>query len=157
MNQGSSKSLLPLVEILISIGIFAIAVVLTLQLFLLAKFLGNKTADTARAIFEIQNVAENIKTMKTEAEMEKYIINDLNGYILYYDGNWNSVSGEKEAVFVLKIDMNKVEYDSGGLYNFVLDLYKTDSYPFIDEKKLEKDENYIPLLASVNASKFILK
>jgi len=165
MNQGSSKSLLPLVEILIAIGIFAIAVVLTLQLFLLASFLGQKTADTARAIFEVQNIAENIKSIKTDAEMENFIKNDLNGIIsdtvnanfnLYYDEEWNRISGVIDATYMLKIDMGKTAYNSGGLYNFTLDLYKIDAYPFIDEKKLEKDADYIPLLVSIDASKFII-
>jgi hypothetical protein len=164
MDQGSSKSLLPLVEILIAIGIFAIAVVLTLQLFLLASFLGHKTADTARAIFEVQTVAENIKSMKTDAEIENYIKTDLGGdvsdkakYILYYDEEWHIMNGANDATYMLKVDMSKVTYSSGGLYNFALDLYKIKAYPFIDDKKLEKDETYIPLLVSINASKFIVK
>jgi len=155
---GSSKSLLPLVEILISIGIFAIAVILTLQLFLLASFLGTKTSDTAKAIFEVQNVAENIKTMKTDAEMDNYINNELNGGVIYYDKDWNNVGiGENEAKYILKITQEKDEYSSGGLYRFSIELYKTEPYPFIDDKKSEKDENYIPVLVTVEASKFILK
>ena len=169
MNE-SSKSLLPLVEILISIGIFAIAVVLTLQLFLLSSFLGHKTADTARAIFEVQNIAENIKSIKTEAEMEDYIKTDLNGgiieefddnmnmyYSVYYDGGWNVTGSPDDAAYHLRIDMSRVTYSSGNLYNFVLELYKTDAYPFIDDKKVEQNENYIPMLVSIDASKFIIK
>lgn len=174
MNRGSSKSLLPLVEILISIGIFAIAVVLTLQLFLLARFLGVKTSDTARAIFEVQNVAENIKTMKTDSEMENYVIDELNSgiingqssfellsknknlyYTLYYDHEWNIVLSEDEAEYMMKIDMSRDIYNTGGLYKFTLNMYKTKAYPFIDDKKLKTYGNYIPLLASVDASKFI--
>ena len=156
MNRGSSKSLLPLVEILVSIGIFAIAVVLTLQLFLLARFLGEKTSDTARAIFEVQNIAETIKTMKTDAEMENYIKEELNGAtVLYYDYKWNPVNSEDEAEYFIKIDMSKDAYNTGGLYKFKLDMYKIEAYPFIDDNKAEEDENYIPLLVSVNAGKFI--
>jgi len=157
MNGGNSKSLLPLVEILISIGIFAIAVILTLQLFLLAKFLGNKTSDTAKAIFEVQNVAETIKTMKTDAEIEDYIKNDLNGGILYFDENWDIINGETNAAYNLKIAMEIDDtYDSGNLYKFKLDLYKLDPYPFIDDKKVEKNKDYVPELVSVNANKFII-
>ena len=161
MNGGSSKSLLPLVEILISIGIFAIAVILTLQLFLLANFLGNKTSDTAKAIFEVQNVAENIKAMKTDAEIENYINTELNGefsaYYLYYDEDWNIVGNVENAAYNLKLIMEIDEtYNSGSLYKFKIDLYKTEPYPFIDDKKLEKDENYIPVLVSIDASKFII-
>ena len=161
MNQGSSKSLLPLVEILIAIGIFAIAVVLTLQLFLLASFLGHKTEDTARAIFEVQTVAENIKSIKTDAEMDKYLKGELkldDNMTLYYDKEWNMISGADNAVYKLKIDMSiSDDYKSGSLYDFKLELHKIEAYPFIDKKKLEKDEEYKPLLVSVNASKFIVK
>ena len=157
MNGGNSKSLLPLVEILISIGIFAIAVILTLQLFLLAKFLGNKTSDTAKAIFEIQNVAENIKTMETDAEIENYIQSEITNDVIYYDKDWNIVGSIEKATYNLKVDMEIDDtYSSGNLYKFKLDLYKIEPYPFIDEKKVEKDGDYIPLLVSIEANKFIL-
>jgi len=164
MNRGSSKSLLPLVEILISIGIFAVAVVLTLQLFLLARFLGDKTSDTAMAIFEVQNVAESIKSMKTGAELEKYISEDLGaaesdgGYILYYNSSWDITGDTDEAQYILKIsDMGKDAYDSGSLYKFKLDFYKFAAYPFIDNNKLAENPDYIPLLVSVDANKFMEK
>jgi len=155
MNRGSSKALLPLVEILISIGIFAIAVVLTLQLFLLARFLGEKTSDTARAIFEVQNIAETIKTMKTDTEMQNYFVKDLNGGILYYDFDWKIVDSEDKANYKMTIDMSIGTYITGGLYKFKLNMYKIEAYPFIDDKKLETDAQYIPLLVSVDESKFI--
>jgi len=166
MNQGSSKSLLPLVEILISVGIFAIAVVLTLKLFLLASFLGHKTADTARAIFEVQNIAENIKSMKTDAEIENFIKNEIGGempndaehiiYVIYYDADWN-VAVEKGATYNLRIDLMKQTFSASSMYYFTLDLYKNDAYAFIDDKKTEKNKDYTPLLVSINASKFIVK
>ena len=163
MNGGSSKSLLPLVEILISIGIFAIAVVLTLQLFLLASFLGHKTSDTAKAIFEVQNVAENIKTMKTDDEMTDYIQNELNGFSvdanfhpIYYNEEWERVDNIDEAAYNLNVIYEIDDtYSSGNLYKFKIEMYKTEPYPFIDDKKIEKDKDYIPVLVSINANKFI--
>ena len=148
--------MLPLVEILISVGIFAVAVVLTLQLFLLSSFLGHRTSDVAKAIFEAQNVAEHIKSVRTGAEMEAYFENDLNGGVIYYDGEWEKISEAGGAVYRLEIKMNKTGQNSGSLYNFALELYKTEPYPFIDEKKLEKDKGYIPMLVSFDASKFVL-
>ena len=159
--QGSSKSLLPLAEIIISIGIFAVAVVLTLQIFFLAKFLGDKTSDTARAIFEIQNVAENIKLLKSDAEIKNYMENDIGNadetglYNIYYDGAWERVGSSSDAVFVMKIDMNEDDCTAGAVYNFNLDLYKSEPYPFINDKNVKADENYKPLLVSVNTSCFV--
>ena len=155
--RGNSKSLLPLVEILISTGIFAIAVVLTLQLFLLAKFLGNKTSDVARAIFEAQNVAESIKAMKTEAEIEDYIKGELKGGAVFYDGKWAVTQDESGAAYSLSITKEPVGNEFGTLYKFKIDIRKTEPYPFIDDKKLEKDETYVPVLVSIDAGKFITK
>ncbi|MCL1792910.1 MAG: hypothetical protein FWG34_03485 [Oscillospiraceae bacterium] len=149
--------MLPLVEILVSIGIFAIAVVLSLQLFLLAKFLGNKTSDTAKAIFEAQGVAENIKAMRTEAEIEDYFSGELGGGAVYYDGKWEKTENAEEAAYNLKITKEKSGYGSGGLYRFKIEICKTEPYPFIDDKKLEKDMDYIPGLVSFETGKFILK
>ena len=84
MNKGSSKSLLPLVEILVAAVIFSIAMLLTLQLFFLARFLGDKTSDTARAIFEVQRVAETIKSISTGDEITEYYNTGLNGGVYYY-------------------------------------------------------------------------
>jgi hypothetical protein len=153
MNKGSSKSLLPLVEILIAVGIFAVAVVLTLQLFFLASFLGDKTSDTAKAMFEVQLVAENIKSMGSAGEIEEYVKD-----VLYYDENWNKIPGEGGAAFMLRINTEKDEYRSGGLlYKFKLEFYKTSAYPVIDETRLGENKDYIPLLVSVDASKFVLE
>ena len=155
MGGGNSKSMLPLVEILISIAIFAVAVVLTLQLFLLAKFLGDKTSDVAKAIFEAQSVAETIKAMQTEAEIEDYFDNELNGGTVYYNGVWEKTGSADLAVYNLKITKEKDDYKFGGLYKFKIEIYKIEPYPFIDDKKLENDLDYIPALVSVEAGKFL--
>ena len=153
MNKESSKSLLPLVEILIAVGIFAVAVGLTLQLFLFAKFLGDKTSDTAKAIFEVQNVAENIKMMNSAVEIEDYISGELNGGTLYFDVNWNA-AGKENASYSLEV--SKIEpYGSDGLYKFGVELIKTEPYPFIDDKKVKKGD-YLPELVSIEVRKFIL-
>ena len=156
MNKGSSKSLLPLVEILVAVAIFAIAVVLTLQLFLLARFLGDKTADTARAIFEVQSVAENIKS-SSGAEFYKYIRDDL-GFAgsatdlsaeLYYDANWDRMTGgtKDDAEYFMKINMAVDNgYDTGSLYTFTIEFFRASTYPFIDDQRKKDNDDYIPQL-----------
>ena len=157
--NNQSKSLLPLVEILISTGIFAIAVVLTLQLFLLAKFLGIKTSDSADAILKVQHIAETMKLFETDSEIDYFLgsemINTGNVYNLYYDINWQLVNNIDEAVFITDIYIEKSGESAGSLYKYSINLYKTEPYPFIDDKKTEQDAQYKPLLASVSAGKFI--
>ena len=157
MGGGNSKSMLPLVEILVSTGIFAIAVVLSLQLFLLARFLGHKTSDVAEAIFEAQTIAENIKSMRTGAEIEEYFQGELQGGYVYYDALWEKTDVAEDAAYNLQITKETDEYGSGGLYKFKIEIYKNGPYPFIDDKKLENEAGYIPMLVSVEAGKFVLK
>jgi|GEM_PF-1090628 len=160
-SYKSSKSLFPLAEIIIAIGIFAIAVVLTLQMFFLAKFLGDKTSDTAAAICEIQNVAESIKLLKTNAEITDYMNNSIGNfnadgsYNLYYGEDWKSVDSLLDVMFVMKIAVQKDNYTAGILYKFNLELYKSKPYPFINDKNVKVDKNYKPVLASVNTSDFV--
>jgi len=156
MNGGNSKSLLPLVEILISVGIFALSVILTLQIFLLAKFLGDKTSDVAMAMFEAQNVAESIKSTKTGENIDEYINTELNGGVLYYDDKWQTTDDAEKAAYSLVVTKQASEENSFGiLYKFTIELSKLAPYPFIDDKKLEKDESYLPVLVSIDSAKFI--
>ncbi|MCL2814946.1 MAG: hypothetical protein FWD23_10135 [Oscillospiraceae bacterium] len=157
MGGGNSKSMLPLVEICVSTAIFAIAVILSLQLFLFAKFLGSKTSDVAKAVFEAQSVAENIKTMQTGAEIEDYFQTELHSGEVYYDTKWEKTDSIEKAAYNLVITKETDKYGAAGLYKFKIEIYKTGPYPFIDDKKLEKDPDYIPVLVSVETGKFVLK
>jgi len=147
--------MLPLVEILVSIGIFAVAVVLTLQLFLLSKFLGDKTSDVAKAIFEAQGVAENFKAMRTGAEIEDYFRDGLNGGTVYYDGGWEKTDSAENTAYSLKVTKEMDGYGPGTLYRFKIEICRTEPYPFIDDRKTEKDPDYIPVLVSFDAGKFV--
>ena len=89
--------------------------------------------------------------------MENYVAGELKGGSLYYDFDWNIVDSADKADYKMTIDMNIDNYNAGGLYKFKLNMYKIEAYPFIDDKKLETDAQYVPLLVSVDASKFILK
>ncbi len=160
MDIGDSKrTLLTLIEIIISICIFAIATVLTLQLFLYARFLTDKTSDTAAAIFEIQNIAEEVKLLSTVKEAQYFMEEDLSAsndsfVTLYYDKDWKRTIAA-EGLYFMNITIERTEYKRGDLYGFNLDLYKKEPYPFIDNKHTEKDEDYIPHLASITANKFV--
>jgi mannose-6-phosphate isomerase class I len=152
MNQR--KSLLPLIEILISTGIFAIAVILTLQLFMLARFLGFRNSDMADAILKVQYVAETLKSLQNNEEMDEFL-NDLeNDMKIYYDINWERTGNTGEAVYVIEIQ-EESQGNTGSLYLYEINLYKIEPYPFINDKALEQNPQYRPLLASINAGKFI--
>jgi hypothetical protein len=160
--DNHSKSLLPLIEILISTGIFAIAVVLTLQIFMLSKFLGYQTSDTADAILKVQHIAETIKSFQSSSEIDDFLENDTvkgkeaeDFYHVYYDVNWNQTDNFEEAVYITDIYIeDKSAGEAGTMYKYSISLYKIEAYPFINDRHTEANPNYRPLLASVNSGKF---
>jgi hypothetical protein len=128
--------------------------------------LGNKTSDTARAAIEAGNAAENIKSMRTAAQIERYIEDFTpaqedggEAYYRYFDGGWNVIGGADGAEFFMRIgkSTDSGSYASGDFYRFSIGVYRTSAYPFIDDNKVKEDENYIPLLVLVETGRFILE
>ena len=153
--NNERKALLPLIEILISTGIFAIAVVLTLQIFMLAKFLGDRNSDTADAILKVQYIAETIKAAKADEDMSAYLSNFESYVHLYYDINWNQTHNIDTAVYIIVLNSDKQEQGTGYLYEYDINLYKIEPYPFINDRIVRENPDYRPLLASITAAKFI--
>ena len=154
--NNERKALLPLIEILISTGIFAIAVILTLQVFMLAKFVGIRTSDTADAILKVQHVAETIKSCRSNEEMGDFLDSLEQSMQIYYDVHWEQTHNFNEAVYFIQIydkssDINK----AGSFYESEINLYRIEPYPFVNDKAVQEDPDYKPLLASVSVAKFI--
>jgi len=111
-----SKTLISLIEIIVSVIIFAVIVVLTLQMFVHAGLLNKNNTDKTKAVCEVQIIAESIKSCADINEIEKYI-----DHIKYYDGG-----------YMLKTEMtDKLEYDSGCLYKFKIDFYNTIDFKLL--------------------------
>ena len=168
--NNQKKALLPLLEILISTGIFAVAVILTLQMFMLARFLGNRTSDTADAILKVQNVAETLKSFRSGDDIYNFLENEtvMTGktesifssyveiaYNIFYDINWRQVGSADEAVYIIYVRPERQEQYAGILYMFDISLYKAEAYPFINDRIVEQDPQYKPLLAAISVGKFI--
>jgi len=155
--NNERKSLLPLIEILISTGIFAIAVILTLEIFMLAKFLGIRTSDTADAILQVQHVAETIKSCRSNEEMGEFLDSLEKNMQIYYDINWERTHDFNKAVYFIEIKDKSENLDNsaGSLYENTISLYRIEPYPFINKRAVVKEPDYKPLLASVRVAKFI--
>jgi hypothetical protein len=180
--MSERKSLLPLIEILISVGIFAVAVILTLQIFMLARFLGFRTSDTADAILEVQRIAETIKSFQSGDEISSFFANEavnpgieivvdsgalfsaysgamqeyeLSVWNKFYDGNWQRTDDLDEAVYIADIIMAEADEYAGVLYLFEIRLSKIEPYPFINDRIVEQNPQFRPQLASISAGKFI--
>ena len=154
--NNERKSLLPIIEILISTGIFAIAVIWTLQIFMLAKFLGIRTSDTADAILKVQYVAETIKSCRSDEEIGEFLDSLEQNMQIYYDRNWERTRDFNKAVYFIQIYGGSDNLGAvSSFYKNTISLYKIEPYPFINDKLVREDPDYKPLLATISVAKFI--
>ena len=86
-ERQSQLAKMPLLELVITIGIFAVISVFLLELFLAANSLQQKARDTGKATILSENIAENIKG----AEKKEKAIEEL-GFQTRY-GKWNETKG----------------------------------------------------------------
>lgn len=158
IESKNSKAILPLIEIIIALIIFVIAALITLQLFFLARFMGNKTKDRARAILEVQNIAEEIKAQDSAVGIEAIISSWEEGEIqdtryLNFSADWE-VGGED---FQMYIKINRENIADRCVYTFDIYVYKFESYPFIDDKYKGMDYRSRPFTEEVHVVKFVKK
>ena len=155
MDKGASKSLLPLIEIIVSVSIFSFAAVLALQMFMMAHFLSRKTSDIAEAMVEVQNLAETLKSYDRMSEYDKFVLtlpeqgHKAISFTAYeYDAEWNAANGDSPA-YRLIMTAEELSYSSSGkLMQFNITVYKNEPYPFL------KDQSGNIALAEVTLTKF---
>ena len=101
----------PLLEMIISIMILAFAGVVTLGIFLSARYTGILSSDKTNAMYKVQNAIEMAENKD---------------FTQYFDENWQECD-ENNAVFALNVTGNEKD----GLYEGVASCVKTEAYPFL--------------------------
>lgn len=133
-----------LIEIILSVLIFAICGVIMLNCFAAARFTQVKANDVTKAGIKVQTAIELVKSSKNQNEMkvllssifsENYYDN-ISGniiYVNYYDKNWNKISkGENE--YSVKALISDHSVISGEMYDIYVIVDKMKPYPFIGKK-----------------------
>lgn len=155
-NKISVNLEVSLVEIIISILIFAIAGAIILNCFALSRFTQIKANDMIFAGNIVQSGAEMIKSFDNMNEAEKYFTENytdkneaIDGitFINYYDKNWNICEKEDE-VYVVSITITDASANSRKLKDINIIAEKSIHYPFIDKGK------GITTLYEINTKKF---
>ena len=109
-NKISINTEVSLVEIIMSILIFAIAGAIMLNCFAAARFTQIKANDKVEAGNKVQSVAEIIKSFDNSIEADEYLTTNFklekangneNIYINYYDKYWNICDGENNEFLVI--------------------------------------------------------
>ncbi len=135
MNKVSLNSKISLLEIILSVLIFAAAGIIMLNCFGIARFTQVKANDKVKAGAIIQSDFEIIKSLNTAEKMGKFLDSyetkesgNINTYTKYYDENWIQGSGKEYAITIMIDNHNS---SSGELVNINISAEKAKPYPFI--------------------------
>lgn len=142
-----------LVEVIIAIGIIAIASVIILQLFITAKNINQKANDLDKSILASTSIIELFKSgkapgdIKADSSMEYALIDESNNIIniyMYYDDNWSLIeSKDINPCFTLTAvitPVSSISLESGKTsraYKIGVHVVKAKPYPL--EKNFKKE------------------
>lgn len=143
-NKVSLNLNVSLLEIILSVLIFAAAGIIMLNCFAIARFTQIRANDKAIAGAILQSDFEVIKSLNTADEMHEFLNNTYettnisdNNYIYtkYYDENWNQSTTKEYAVTIMISDENSI---SGDLIKINISAKKEKPYPFIKKEGIEQ-------------------
>jgi prepilin-type N-terminal cleavage/methylation domain-containing protein len=142
-----------LVEVIIAIGVIAIASVIILQLFITAKNLNQKSEDLDKSILASTSIVELIKSgkapgdIKANPSIEYALIDESNDIIsinMYYDNNWNLIESKDinlcytlTAVISPASSINTKDNKASRAYAIEVHVVKAKPYPL--EKSIDKE------------------
>lgn len=143
-NRISINSEVSLVEIIMSILIFAIAGAIMLNCFGAAKFTQIKANDKVESGNIVQSIVEVIKSFDTNTEVDEYMAECFQIlktdetekiYVHYYDEYWNLCKNENDynKEYFITVKISDVFSDSGTLKRFIVSSEKITPYPFISK------------------------
>ena len=132
---------MPMIELLIIVGVFAIVSVLIVRMFISTDRLQAKAVNISSSVMEVESIAELLKGSKSSEDLfqqigAKQVDGMQNSYIIYYDKEWNQ---SKENIYNIIL----IEHVQESIVSGVLDTYQVIAY---DKKNIESvKENEIAL------------
>lgn len=133
-NRNSFR--LPMIEIIIIVGTFAVISVLIMKMFVATERMRTKAEDISRAVLEAESIAETLKGREVTSELfdelsaTKSEITE-NTYIIYYDSEWNDVVNESNHFIVIEYIDEQREF--GGMDTFYVTAYDSDYKEVLEE------------------------
>ena len=92
-----------LLELLVSLTLFAVCAAVCLQMFAAARKIGRENQALSGAVLAVQNTAETLKSNRGSLEDtagELHAERTAQGFFRYFDENWNTVAAG-QAVYTL--------------------------------------------------------
>lgn len=140
-NKFSINLEVTLVEIILSVLIFAIAGVISLNCFFIARFTQIKSNDKIIAGNLIQSDIEIIKSLGSSYEAEEFLLDnfqllknegDVRTYANFYDKGWK-LSNETDKEYLITVNISDEFSDNGTLTDIELAAKRIKPYPFINK------------------------
>ncbi len=143
-NKVSLNLNVSLLEILLSVLIFAVAGIIMLNCFAIARFTQIRANDKAIAGTILQSDLEIIKSLNSVDKVREFLDNTYESktigdsnciYEKYYDENWNKGTAKEYGVTII---LNGEKTASGSLISISISAEKVKPYPFIKKEGAEK-------------------
>lgn len=141
-NKISTGSEVSLVEIILSVFIFAVAGAIMLNCFASARYTQIRAYDKTVADMKVQTEAEYIRATKSPEELDTMLADRFgsfvpaNGgsvYLTYFDKDWQSCS-ESEGLYMLTLTILDDEAKIGTMKDVQISVDRTRAYPFAKDK-----------------------
>ncbi|WP_312815949.1 hypothetical protein [Sedimentibacter sp.] len=140
-NKFSINLEVTLVEIILSVLIFAIAGVISLNCFFIAIFTQIKANDKVIAGNLIQSDIEIIKSLNSSDESEEFLLqhfqllkteSNVRTYINFYDKSWE-LSNEADKEYLIMVNISDEFSSNGTLKDIEITAERIKPYPFINK------------------------
>lgn len=117
---------MPMIELILVIGIFAVISVFLVQMFMGTSRLQDKANDISRALIQAQTIVEQIKNSASIGETAKILEmdnfdNSSFNYCIYYDSKWNQTKSPSANIIIITSSVDKKE--NGRLVSAVIKAY----------------------------------
>ncbi len=135
--KGVSKMNSFYVEIIVVLLFFSLSAAIIIQQFVVAHNKSQLSEDTSAATVYAQNWLEQLQTCDTSEDLSERLPSEAvwdgkNKAVLFYDGDWNLISSQQDAVYTARISMEVQERESGTMLLIFVQMEKnTQQEPFL--------------------------
>lgn len=140
MDDNKQNSFrMPMIEMIIIIGIFAIISVLIVRMFISTDHLQGKAVNVSRSVMEAESIAEYIKGSDSSSNIweelgAEKLEETQDSYVIYYDREWNKVEKDASNIIVIHTFEEIDEYGSMSTYQILA--YDKESLSMITEQDI---------------------
>lgn len=111
-NDKSDSFRMPMIELILVIGIFAVISVFIVQMYMGTSRLQHKATDISKAMLQAETVAEQIKHSASIGETARVLgmiayDSSAYNYCIYYDNDWKQTTSPSDNIILVTSTVEK--------------------------------------------------